>query len=146
MKFLASFPCEKVIIDQRGTPSIITVMQNAHIGPIAGVEGLQEIPPNAVLPLQWAIFSVLEPSADEVGSTFEQVYQVYWPNEEKFTEGRATFKPDDNWQYNSCQLLGFPAGQVGNVRIITWVDHEGHRITDIVEFNVRVKHGAPPQP
>jgi hypothetical protein len=145
MKHIGSFICEKVIIDGRGAPSIITIMQNAHIDTIPGAEP-QAIPPNAVMPKEWYFFSSWFPSSDEVGKNFEQVYQVYWPNGEKFSEARSEFTVQDETQYNTLYMQGLPVGQQGDVKIVTWLDHNGHKVSELVERILRIKYGPAPAP
>src|SRR5262249_26281326 len=112
------------------------------------VPGVQEqqIPQNAVLPKEWYIFSAWEPLQDEMGAQFEQVFQIFWPNGEKFSEARSVFKVSDSWQYNTLQLMGFPVGQEGNLRVVTWIDNAGQPISDLVECRVRIHHGPAPAP
>jgi len=137
MKFQALFACEKVIIGQSGAPSAISIMYRADVA----VPPEQTMSSNAVTPKEWAIFSMLLPSAEEINRELEEVYQMYWPNEEKFTENRLTFKPANNDPtYNIFALVGFPVGQKGQLRIITWIDDGGHRISDIAEYFVQVRH------
>jgi hypothetical protein len=141
MKFLAFFACEKVIIDKNGAHSFINMMLNVEIQ--IPPQNPQQIPPNAVTPQMWFLFSLWAPSPEEVGKTFEQVFQIYWPNGDKFHEARLQFKPDENYQQTSLGLNGLPVGQAGLLRLVTWVEDHGQRISDIVEYHTRIKHPAP---
>jgi hypothetical protein len=145
MKHTGTFVCEKVIFDNRGAPSLITVMQNVHINTLPGMTA-QEIPSNAVMPKEWFVFSAWLLSSEDMGQQYEQVFQIYWPSEEKFNESRSEFTGKDDWQYNTLQLLGMPVGQQGKLRIVTWVEHAGKRISDLIENSVKVKHGPAPAP
>ena len=81
------------------------------------------------------------PSGEDVGKDFEQVYQVYWPDGEKFVENRLEFtQPDETVQQVTLGVIGFPVGQVGKLRIVTWLDHHGHRVSDLIEAGINVKH------
>lgn len=137
MKFLALCTCERVIIDKQGAHSLINLMLNAELQ-----TSPEQVPRNAVAPTQWFIYTMWTPSAEDVGKRFEQVYQVYWPDGEKFTENRMEFtQPDESVQQVTFGFYGLPVGQAGKLRIVTWLDQEGgHRVTDIVETSIRVKH------
>jgi hypothetical protein len=141
MKYLAFFACEKVIIDKNGSHSFINMMINAEIQ-IPPTE-LKQLPANAVSPLLWFMFSLWAPSEEEVGKNLEQVIQIYWPNGDKFHEQRVEFIPDKNYQQTSMGLNGFPIGQAGPLRLVTWVDDHGNRISDIVEYHLNVRHPTP---
>jgi hypothetical protein len=147
MRHFATLACEKVIIDKKNAHSLIDVMTNAEIQTVMGqnVDVEQaKMPSNAVIPKDWYIFSIWQQSREEIGKTFEQVVQVYWPNDDKFTEGRLLFKPvDDKAQYNSVRMLGFPAGQDGKIKVLTWIEHEKDRITDVFDYYVTIRNVAP---
>src|SRR6266436_8603486 len=137
MKFLALCTCERIIIDKQGAHSLINLMLNAEIQ----VPQQQQIPANAVVPNQWFIYTMWAPSAEDVGRKFEQVYQVYWPDGEKFSENRLEFtQPDESVQQVTLGLVGFPVGQAGKLRIVTWLDHGGHSVSEIIEASINVKH------
>ena len=136
MKFLALCTCDRVIIDKRGAHSLINLMLNAEVQ-----TGTGEIPRNALAPTQWSIFSMWVPSPEDVGEMFEQVYQVYWPDGEKFSESRFEFtQPDETVQQVTFTFYGLPVGQPGKLRIVTWLDKKGYRVSDIVETSINVKH------
>jgi hypothetical protein len=141
MRFLATLACEKVVIDKAGAHSLIEIMSGADIAitPPPGLLATQ-LPPNAMSPKQWWIFSVWEPNTDEVGKEFEQVYAVYWPNGDKLIDGRLTFKADDKVQYTSYTILGFPVGQEGKLKISTWIEKGGSRITDPFDYFITIRH------
>jgi hypothetical protein len=81
-------------------------------------------------------------SSDEVGKKVEQVYQIYWPSGEKFSEENVEFVVDSTIQQITLDLVGFPAGQPGDLRVVTWLFHMGDRVSDIVETSIRVTHAA----
>jgi hypothetical protein len=81
-----------------------------------------------------------EPRSDEVGKDFEQVIEVYWPNGEKLLDGRLNFKPDEKVSYNSYQVVGLPIGQEGKIKILTWVESQGSRITEPFAYYITIKY------
>jgi hypothetical protein len=81
-------------------------------------------------------------SSDEVGKKVEQVYQIYWPSGEKFSEENVEFVVDSTIQQITLDLVGFPAGQPGDLRVVTWLFNMGDRVSDIVETSIHVTHAA----
>jgi hypothetical protein len=151
MKCTALLACEKLIVDKDGAHSLINVMHSAAVvlqqQEIGEVPQQIPIPSNAVMPNQWWIYSVWMPMPQDVGCSFEQVYQLYWPSGEKFAENRLPFtQKEDRMQQTSFYYVGFPVGQPGNLKIISWLDHEGHRVSDLVETFVRIEHSSPDNP
>jgi hypothetical protein len=148
MKCVALVPCEKIIIDKDGAHSLITVMIKAGIALRQEVaEDTQKridipIPDNAMIPSQWWIYSIWEPSSRDIGTSFEQVYQVYWPNGDKLAERRLQkfIQNDDTMMQTSFVFVGLPVGQVGKIKILTWLDSDGHRVSEIAETSIQIKH------
>jgi hypothetical protein len=146
MKCLALLACEKVIIDKDGAHSIINVMLNAEISLQLIAEPGKAIPPvtvppNALTGTMWWIYSIWEPSQDDVGKPIEQVYKVYWPSGEHLLEGRLPYAlKDDSMNQTTFSIAGFPIGQQGKVKIVTWLESEGKRFTEDAETFVSVKH------
>jgi len=137
MKFLGLCICEKVIVDKQGVHTLVNLMFNAEIQRPPD----QQIPPNAVAPNQWFIYTMWTPSTEDVGRKFEQVFKIYWPDGEEFSEQRLEFtQPDSSVQQVTLSIFGFPIGQAGKLRIVTWLDHAGHRLSELVETGINVKH------
>jgi hypothetical protein len=148
MKFLALCPCDRIIFDKRDTPSLISIIQNVDIafqaiGEAGQVKPEEKVPANAVVPKEWFIYSRWEASAEDVGKHFEQLWEVYWPNGDKFTEHTIPLKPilkDDHIQHSSLQLMGFPAGQEGMLKVATWLNLDGNQVSPIIDTSIRIKH------
>ncbi|HEV2470334.1 MAG TPA: hypothetical protein VGS78_14180 [Candidatus Sulfotelmatobacter sp.] len=142
MRFISTIACEKVIIDKGGAHTLIEVLSGADIAitPPPGMTPAQ-LPANALSPKPWWIFSMWEPDEDDEGQEFEQIYVVYWPNGDKLVEGKSTpFTMTDRVQYSSYQLLGFPVGQQGKVRVSTWITKNGNRVTDPFDYFITIRH------
>ena len=146
MKCLALLTCEKIIIDKDGAHSIINVMLKGQVNLQqiqAGQSPHVAVPSNAVTPMNWFIYSLWSPSSDDVGKSFEQVYQVFWPNGDKLTENRLPFtQKDDDMHQVTFSFFGFPVGQQGRIRVFTWLDSGGHRASDMIETYVQLSHAA----
>jgi hypothetical protein len=142
MRFISTIACEKIIIDKGGTHTLIEVLSGADIA-ITPLEGISEqrLPENALSPKPWWIFSIWEPSKDDEGQEVEQVYAVFWPNGDKLLEGKSVpFRMTSRVQYTSYQILGFPVGQEGKVKVSTWITKGGTRITDPFDYFITIRH------
>jgi|SRR6267154_1562803 len=145
MKCITLLTCEKVIIDKEGAHSLINVMLNANVKLQQVQEGQPAedtlIPNDAVTPMQWWIYTVWNPSSDDVGRAFEQVYQVFWPNNEKLAESTLPFtQKDEKMQQTTFYIGGFPIGQQGKIRVVTWLHFEGRRVSEMAETYIMVNH------
>jgi len=137
MKFLAFCPCERVIVDKDGRHSLINITQNVTIEAAIG-----RIPHNAVAPRDWSIYTMWRATSEDIGKKFEQFYQIYWPDGEKFSEENFDFTADSGVQQVTLDLAGFPAGQAGDVKIVTWLFQAGLKVSDIIETSIRVTHAT----
>jgi hypothetical protein len=155
MKCTALLTCEKIIVDKDGAHSIINVMLNAEIllqqmaetgsalaAPIPPDTPVIPIPPDAVAPQIWWIYSIWQPSPEDVGKSFEQAYQVYWPNsDDKFMDQRINFAlKDERAMQTTFHIGGLPIGRVGKIKVVTWLDYQGHRVTEVSETYFNIKH------
>ena len=144
MKPIALLTCEKVIVDKDGAHSLINVMLNAKVE-LHEAQSEQStpipIPNNALAPTQWWIYTVWEPTAEDIEKTFEQVYQIFWPNGDKLLEKALGFilHEEKMWQ-TTYYVVGFPVGQEGRVRIVTWLQLEGRRVSEIAETFITINH------
>lgn len=144
MNCLALLTCEKVIIDKEGAPSL-NVMTSAKIKVQAAEDGKIEerfqVPANAMMPLQWFIYTRWNPAQEDIGKDFEQVYQIFWPNGEKLSEYSLPFKQtNDKVQRTSYSIVGFRVRQKGTLKVITWLNSEGQRISSEAETYMYIEH------
>jgi hypothetical protein len=148
MKCTALLACEKLIIDKDGAHSIINVMLRAQVAFTRTLQGQGEdelpIPPNMTSPNMWWIYTAWMVSPEDVGRSFEQKYEIFWPDGEKFADTRLPFvQKDTQVNQTSFYLVGFPVGQKGKVKIRTWIDFEGSPASEISETFVEILHGVP---
>jgi hypothetical protein len=149
MKCIALLPCEKLIIGKDGAHSIINVMTSSKVELRLQTQAGQPVqhknipvPSITVMPMHWFIYTLWNPSAEDVGKSFEQVYQLYWPSGEMVGEpSRLRFQQKDDLLHQvNFSIFGFPIGQVGRIRIVSWLDSEGQRASEVVETYVQVAH------
>jgi len=99
-----------------------------------------EVPPNALLPKEWAIFSKWQlTSPDEADQTYKLLLEVFWP------DGSLLVKQDTIVSVTKKDVMafitrnnGFPMGQNGIVRIVMSL-YVGDKLAhDPVTLEVRV--------
>lgn len=134
-KLLAFLACEKVIIDHRQVPSLISLYQKMQIT-------LQDapLPDNALSPTQWNVFALWQHAPEEIGIEFHQRVEVYLPNGQLFAGSEAKFKvisEDSQQSRNIFQFFGIPINDEGFIRVATWLNDE---VEPRSEFRFFVEH------
>jgi hypothetical protein len=145
MKCIALLTCEKAIVDKEGAHSLINVMLIANVERQQVQEGQPpediSIPHDAVAPMHWWVYTLWLPSSEDVGKAFEQMYQVFWPNNEKLAESALLFTQENEaMQQTTFTIGGFPIGQQGKIRVVTWLHFEGLRVSEMAETYITVNH------
>jgi len=141
-KLLAFVVCEKVIIDKKDTPSLITIVQNVELGILPGVEKV-EIPPGAVVPFGWTIFTIWLGSADEAGKTFHQKIETILEKDQDknpFPRADLPFVVKEGLNYNTNTVFGFPAS-IGTLKVKMWLEAEdGKAASENYYYPINVKY------
>lgn len=135
--------CEKVVIDERSVPSLIGLLRK-----VAATfnDSVSAVPKDALLPKEWAAYSLWEPESEDTSTSFSQVFQVLWPDGSEYKKQGLPFKfagPAKSHQ-NTLNIIGFPVGQVGNIVVNTWLEVGSNRIGEIHSWTIGVIHGEPP--
>jgi hypothetical protein len=131
MKLLMASPCQTVLIDAELGHSLIAVFH--HIAMKVPAEA--EIPPNALIPREWAIFSKWQVEPEDTGQNFIQVSQVFWPDGTLLVENRVNAVPrSDRYMAFVVKNQAFPIGQNGEIKIVLWIESEGEKIVPTVEL------------
>lgn len=143
-RLITLIPCEKVIVDRDGIPSLISLFENIHISPAAG-EDIIAIPKETITYREWAVFSEWEASADEVGLKADQIFELQFPDGSLAPiRGKLPFvfeKPGTH--RNHQNILGFPVGQEGAYAIRVWLEKDGSRISEVSTRQLNVVHKIP---
>lgn len=131
--------CEKVLIEANGVASLIglfTIME-AHVPHEAG-----EIAKNAVIPKDWAVFSIWEWEDDDEGREYTQFFEVLFPDGEVFFRPPETkFKMERGKRHQiTGNVQGVPVGQQGKYIIQTHLEHEGRIVVGPVSTYFDVRH------
>jgi|SRR5271155_1198572 len=132
--------CEKVIIDQQqsGVVSLIALFDKMSI---AVPREAPEIPPNAVAPREWSIFSKWETDPDDAGKEFTVCTQMFYPDKTPFgDQGRTALTAEANKKAQAIvKIFGFPLGQTGMYTIRSWIEANGKMIGPSIEFRLELE-------
>lgn len=129
--------CEKAILGNDGVASLIALFTKI----IANIPEGTEIPKNAVVPKDWAIFSMwnTEPG-DEKRECFICTEIVY-PDKTPFLilpKSKMVLEQSKKSQVG-IQVQGFPIGQEGSYTVRTWIEEAQQTIAGPIEFNMEVE-------
>lgn len=137
--------CEKVILDNAGNASIINLMHGMEVASTQQGSIIGPIPKNAVSPTPWSIYAIWKPTVDDPGKEFSEKIEILWPDRTVFNSVTAPFRFEANRNHqNTANVLGFPVGQMGDVIISMWVEHDGRRIGETSSWTVAVTHKQRP--
>ncbi len=137
MKNLVHVPCQMAIQDQISGHSLIAIFHEIKLQ----FPGGAEIPLNAVIPREWAIFSKWELEVDEEGRDYVSTTEIYWPDGTLFArfELKAA-NPIANGMAFVVRLSGFPMGQIGIIRVTNTLSEGGRLVSGPNEIAIRVYH------
>ena len=133
--------CDKVIIDDMGTASLISLFGNI----IVTLPQNAEVPSNALVPKEWALFASWDCGPDDDGKEFSQVVQVLHPDGRFFIErmeAKFVMQRDKKSQIK-MPFVGFPVGQQGKVMIRMWLEQAGQEIFAARPIHLEVSLAAP---
>jgi hypothetical protein len=129
--------CEKVIIDDAGMASLICLFTD--IG--AAVPPLTEMPPNAVAPKEWAIFSAWEWEDGDEGKEYSLFFEVRYPDGKTFAEGKATFvMQKDKRNQVKIPFVGIPVAQQGKCTVRIRLKHGDSLIIEPAPVYIKIGH------
>ncbi len=145
MPRLGSFlVCEKIIQDQLGKPTLISLFQK--IGAVVP-EG-QDVPKDTIAGVPWAIFCEWFFAEEELNKQWDQVLEVLLPDGSPTPiKGRLTLKElakDDQGSRSFASLFGMPISQAGFIAINVWLECDSERITDVFSYRILIEHTKNP--
>jgi hypothetical protein len=129
--------CEKVIIDENKNTSLISIIDKLTVT----APGNAEIPNNAVVPKEWAIYASWIAEAEDGGKRYTVATQVFYPDETPFADVvrfELVMEAGKRAQ-GIARFNGFPIGQVGAFTVQTWLEYEGKRIGTEQELSLDVE-------
>ncbi len=120
-KLLLFAPCEKLIVDEEGNPTLITVLQNLGIEVPAG----EQVPRDVMTPQTWDVITLWYPEDGDPGKTFHERLEFTQPDGSIPIRTKITFRMEDKTQRNKTHIMGFPIGQAGQSRLNLFLDENG---------------------
>lgn len=133
--------CEKIIFDQSGPVSLISIFQRMNIQ-----RNNVPLPDNAVSPSMWSIFVLWESNPREIGQQFTQVLRVTAPDGSVFAESEGIFtnaSAEDSQIRTKTLIPGLPISREGWVVVSTWLKGDEAFVTD---YRFEIKYVFPDQP
>jgi hypothetical protein len=133
--------CERIIIDTKGIPSLISVFQRMDLQ-------LTEptVAEDLVAPARWVVFCLWQLSPDEAGVEFVQHTRILRPNGVLFHETQQSFRLQGDSDFHVrtfIEMNGMIVGQEGTYRIQVWL---GGREGDVRENTFSIRHIPMPEP
>src|SRR5579864_4084683 len=137
--------CEKVVFSQEHVASLINLF--TKIG-IALPAGAPEIPPNAVTPKEWAVFSSWDTEPGDELKEYLLCTQVLYPDNSPFGEvSKIKMNIErNNRSQVATQVAGFPIGQIGFYTIKVWVEENQRTAVEPIELRVELEIVKQKQP
>lgn len=130
--------CEKVIMDDNKNPSLIVLIQNINVAPVAPKE---KLPRDAVTPKEWAIFTQWMLSEEEQEKPFVQVIQAFWPDGTQFNKTPHPFPTTKHAiKQVNMGVVGMPVGQEGPIPVKLWLELEDQPVTEVFVKHLNVIH------
>ena len=129
--------CEKVVIDQAGTASLISLF-NKITGTLPPDS---KLPADAVVPKEWAIFTSWTSEPGDEGKEYVQCIQILYPDGAVFKESKdSKFKMESEIKRSqvNIQVPVFPVGQAGPYTVRMWLEREGVALTEPQSFHIEV--------
>lgn len=139
LKPYAYVVCEKVIIDknQDGVASLIALFSKI----IATVPAdSPEIPANAAIPKDWAIFSSWDSDPSDA-KEYALCTQILYPDKSQFGEmNKIPVLIEANKRAQVvANVQGFPIGQAGQYTVRTWLEDSGKPVVEPLELKIEVE-------
>jgi len=137
MNLLLATPCNLVANDQELGPSLIGVFHDMTIKIHPDIE----IPGNALIPKEWAIFSKWMLSSEETRRDYVLVSEVYWPDGTLLHQTKSkSSSPATTALIFIIKHQAFPFGQDGRVRIRLWMENEDKTLVhESIEIFISVR-------
>jgi hypothetical protein len=137
----ALLACEKVIFDQEGPVSVISIFQQMKVQ-LTGAP----LPEKAISPTLWSVFVLWESDPREVGSQFTQVLKVTAPDGSVFLEHEGLFtnnSVDETQVKTKIQVPGLPIWKEGWITVSVNLK-ENPAING--EYKFELRYIPPPSP
>lgn len=130
--------CEKVIVSQTSTPSLINIFTKLTFAVPAAVE----IPRNAVAPKDWAIFSSWDTELGDERREYLICVNVLYPDQSPWGDVnriKVDILEGGKTAQVVTQMVGFPIGQVGTYTVRVWIEENQRVVVTPIELKTEVE-------
>jgi hypothetical protein len=136
MKPLITVPCQIALNDPVSGHSLIGVFHEIKVQ-ISG--DLPELPLNAMLPKEWAVFSKFGLTPEEEGREYSLKTDIYWPDGSLLLRNLLPAeKPTRNGMAFIVRLQAFPFGQPGMIRVVETLLSGDENVYGPIELEINV--------
>ena len=133
-KLLLFVPCEKVLIDQQSTVSLISLFQELKF---QVVESGPLPPANATAALKWDVLTMWARTDSDFGKRYEQRITLFNPEGEP-TEVSTTalIETEKATHRVVATIFGFPIGSTGRYTLKLWLSEDGQETPEPIAEHV----------
>jgi hypothetical protein len=136
--------CEKLILDQQGKPSLISLFQKIT----ALVPEGQEIPKAALAMTNWTVFCEWFFTEDELSKTYVHFLEVLHPDGTP-SPIRANMPLKELAKHGQgsrafVNIVGMPVAQKGFITINVWLECDSRRVSDVGSYEIEIEHSSEP--
>lgn len=137
-RVLFFLPCEKLIVDELGNPTLICVMESVDVE----VPKDRSIPENAFSSKEWDVVALWYPGPGDEGKKFKQRFEFVSPDGQSLMKSEISFEIGKGSHRNKVHINGFPVGKPGIYQAKLWLDIEGEKPTTdpVATYPIRVVH------
>ena len=122
--------CEKLLVDEMGNPSLISLLQTITVDIPANIA----VPPNILSPNQWDVVTLWRAlTDDEVGAEYTQIVEVVMPEGGAMPlRSQVTFAlpPRNAVHRNKVHVIGIPVSVAGEVRVTLRIHRPGEPVPE----------------
>lgn len=139
-RLLVFVPCQKVMIDQDGSASAISIIQDLQVGVPTKLLPLSK---EAGAPLNWNVLSLWD-RADEERTSFAARVRLILPSGRIAVESISEHNFENftkRYQRVIGNVQGFPIGEPGELSLILGIRLDGEAgFSDIATYPIRLKY------
>lgn len=127
--------CEKVILAKDDIPTLVSLFSKIVV---QAIQNAPEIPASAVIPTQWAVFSMWDAEPGDELKEYMICTQMLYPDKSPFgSVARIKLNVEAKKRSQSVmQFNGFPVGQIGLYTINTWIEENQQKVFGPIEFKI----------
>jgi hypothetical protein len=143
LELLAFTPCDKILIDEGGNPSLIVLIENIEVQVPEG----STVPAKVIIPKEWAVFTLWKKDPNDPVKHYKQICELVPPG--NFGEAgslriQAEFDFTQRLHRTVLRAVGFPVGVKGTASLNVWLEENGKRATETFSYPLNIVHKTMP--